>query len=99
MAKVLRLIDGVPRQVSVDQEVAITSGVTSIAVTFPASLQTGNTTPRVVAWMVNTIDASPQFQDIVITARSATGFTASWNAPTDSANYKLAYTVPDGFIA
>lgn len=98
MAKVLRGINGAMRMVSVDQEVSISSGVSTATVTFPATLQTGNTSPRVVAWMVNTTDASPQFQDVLVTARSATGFTVTWNAPTDTANYKLAYNVPDGFI-
>ena len=98
MAKVLRLVNGVPRQVTVDGEASITNAATSTTVNFPATLQTGNTTPRVVAWMVNTTDANPQFQEVVITARSATAFTATWNAPVDSANYKLAWVVLDGFV-
>lgn len=98
MAKMARLIQGRVRNLTVDGEAPIGNAVSSLAVSFPATLQTGNTTPRVVAWMVNTTDPNPQFQDVVITARSATGFTASWNAPTDSANYKLAYIVIDGWL-
>lgn len=98
MAKMARLIQGRMRNLTVDGEAAIGNAASSLVVPFPATLQTGNTTPRVVAWMINTTDANPQFQDVVITARSATGFTASWNAPTDTANYKLAYIVIDGWF-
>lgn len=99
MAKVMRLIAGQMRAITVDGEASISNAATSVVVTFPATLQTGNTTPKIVAMMINTTDANPQFQDVVITARSATGFTATWNAPVDSGNYKLAYNVEDGWIA
>lgn len=98
MAKVLRLIKGQLKSVSVDQEAAIAISTSSLVVNFPATLQTGNATPRVVAWMINTTDTNPQFQTVEITARSSTSFTAKWNAPVDSSNYKLAYIVVDGFI-
>jgi hypothetical protein len=98
MAKLVRMINGVPRSVTIDQEVSISNAATNVVVTFPAALQTASSTPRVVAWMVNTTDSNPQFQTVEITARSSTGFTATWNAPVDSANYKLAYNVPDGFV-
>lgn len=98
MAKVTRLVNGRLISVTQDAEAAIGNGVTSVVVTFPANLQTGNTSPRIDVEMINTTDANPQFQEVVITARSNTGFTATWNAPTDSANYKLAYFVPDGWI-
>jgi hypothetical protein len=43
--------------------------------------------------MVNTVDVTPQFQPMTVTAKSTTGFTASFNAPTDSGNYKLDWLV------
>lgn len=98
MAKVMRLINGVLRAVTCDGEVSIGSGVASVAVTFPATLQTANATPKVIAWMINTTDTTPQFQPVECTARSATGFTATWNGLTDTANYKLVYVVVDGWI-
>lgn len=98
-AKIVRMIRGVPRSITADAEVSISNAATNTVVVFPATLQTASSTPRVVAWMVNTTDANPQFQDVEITARSSTGFTATWNAPVDSANYKLAYFVVDGFIS
>jgi len=97
MAKFTRLVKGRPVSYSIDQEVSISSAQTSVTVTFPAAI--GNSTYRVAAWIFDSTDANPQFQPVVITARSSTQFTASWNAPTDSANYKLMYIVPDGFIA
>jgi hypothetical protein len=94
-----RLISGVPRTVQIDNEVSLASGITTKAVTFPATLQTGNASPRVVAFIYDGTDANPQFQPTIITARSSTGFTATWNAPTDTTNYLLGYIVADGWIA
>lgn len=98
MAKVMRLVNGVQRSVTVDAEVSINNGVSSVVVTFPGTLQGGSSTPRVIAMIFNSTDANPQFQPVDVTARSSTGFTATWNAPTDSANYKLLYVVLDGWI-
>jgi hypothetical protein len=42
---------------------------------------------------VNLTDADPQFQPITVTSQTLTQFVAKWNAPTDSANYKLVYYV------
>lgn len=97
MAKYMRLVNGVPRTFNVDGEVNVNSGVTSITVNFPANVGTAD--PKVKAWLINTSDANPQFQEAIVTARSATQFTASWNAPTDSANYKLLYLVSDGYVS
>lgn len=93
----IRLVSGVPTTVQTDQEVSISSGATTAVVTFPATLQTGSTTPRIAGWIFNSTDANPQFFPVTITARSATGFTATWNFATDSANYKLMYIAPDGW--
>lgn len=92
-----RIIKGIMRTVQVDGSMTLSSGVTSAVVTFPATLQTANSTPNVTAWLVDTTDTNPQFQPVTITARNSTGFTATWNAPTGTANYVLAYNVADGW--
>ena len=66
---------------------SISSGVTSISITFSSTLSSTNY--AVVATMMNTTDSNPQFIPITITSISATGFTATWNLATDTANYKL----------
>lgn len=92
-----RLINGCVRTIQIDQEVSLSSGITSQVVTFPSALQTGNSSPRVVAWLFDSTDVNPQFQPVTITARSSTTFTASWNAPTGSSSYILGYFVADGW--
>lgn len=67
----------------------VSSGSTSQAITYGATL--GGTSYSVVVTFLNTVDANPQFQPITVIAKSATGFTASWNAPTATANYVIQY--------
>jgi hypothetical protein len=74
------------------QEVVLALGATSVAVTFPSSL--AGSGYIVNAQMINTTDALPEFQPVTITAKTANGFTATWNNPTDTAHYKLDYLVP-----
>lgn len=61
----------------------------SKAITFSSPL--GSANYAVTAVLVNTVDSAPQFQPVTITAKSASGFTASWNVGVDSANYLLDY--------
>lgn len=43
----------------------------------------------------NTSGEEPDFQPIVVTNKTVSGFTAKWNAPVSSANYKLSWkTMP-----
>lgn len=70
---------------------AVANGATSQAVTFSSTL--GTTNYAAVCVLTNLTDANPQFQTAIPTAKTATGFTASWNAPTDSANYVLDWIV------
>lgn len=67
----------------------ISNGSTSVAVTFSTAY--AGTSYSVTANLLNTTDTNPQFQPITITAQSTTGFTASWNAPTATANYTLSW--------
>ena len=92
-----RIINGLQRTVQVDQSVTLASGILTKAVTFPSALQTGNSSPNVVAFIFNSTDTNPQYFPVVVTARSSTGFTASWSNATDTANYVLVYHVLDGW--
>lgn len=74
------------------QEVSIAAGDTFVDVTFPSPLP--GTNYVVIPSFVNLVDANPQYQDIAITNKTNSGFRASWNAPTDSANYRLGYIIP-----
>ena len=68
---------------------SISSASTSQAVIFSSTL--GSTSYSVTAVLLNTTDTNPQFQPVTITVQSATGFTATWNAPTATANYVLSW--------
>jgi len=70
---------------------SLSSAATSKAITFSSTL--GTTSYAVVVTMANTTDTNPQYIPVTITAISATGFTASWDQPTDTANYILQWQV------
>lgn len=70
-------------------EVTIASGASSKAVTFSTAFV--DTTYAVVWSIKNTTDVSPIFLQGVITAKATTGFTVTFNTPTDTANYALDY--------
>lgn len=72
-------------------EVALGSGATSVSVTLPIPLT--NTNYVITGTIVDTTDSNPQFQSILITSKTNTGFVAKWNMPTDTANYALDYNV------
>lgn len=67
----------------------ITNGSSSVAVTFSSAFATTNY--AIVANVRNTTDPNPIFLDIVDTVKSTSGFTATFNAPADSANYFVEY--------
>ena len=69
---------------------AISDGASSVTVTYDVTLSTA--VPPIVS-VINSIDGSPIFLNPVVTAYSTTGFTATFNAPADSANYVLQYAV------
>lgn len=72
------------------QSIAIGAGVTEINILF--STDFGDSDYSVTANLYNETDALPEFQPITVTARSSTGFTAKWNDPLDTGNYRLNYT-------
>jgi hypothetical protein len=75
-------------------EVALTSGTTSVTVTYPSVLP--SLAYGVVCQLVNETDAEPQFQTVIITNKTLSGFTARWNAPLNDNNYLLDYVVGPG---
>ena len=68
---------------------SVSSSSTSQAITFSSTL--GTTSYAVTATMINVTDTNPAYIPVTITAQSATGFTASWNMGTPSANYVLSW--------
>ncbi len=73
-------------------QTAILADATTVTVIFSSALPNANYV--IITDMINTVDADPQFQTPVITNKTINGFTATWNAPTDSADYILSYIVP-----
>lgn len=69
---------------------ALASLATSKTVTFSTALPAG-TIYYIVGTIENTVDANPQYQPFVVTNKTITGFTIKWNAPLDSANYRIIW--------
>lgn len=70
---------------------AIGLAVDFLAVTFSTPWSDANYS--VLAVVENTVDPNPIFMQVMITAKTASGFTAKFNAPTDTLSYKLNYLV------
>lgn len=70
---------------------SVSSGVSSKVITFGTAMTSANYS--VQACLINVTDSTPQFQTVTPTAMDVNGFTGTWNAPTDSANYILSYIV------
>lgn len=79
---------------SVAEEVPLTSGTTSVSVTFPSVLP--SSAYGLVVQLVNQVDANPQFQTLLVNNKTTSGFTARWNVPLASSNYALDYVVGPG---
>ena len=70
---------------------AVADTSTSQAITFGAVMP--STDYSINAVFLNTADTLPLIQPITITAKSTSGFTASWSQALDSANYSLVWEV------
>lgn len=70
--------------------VSIAASVSSKSVVYATAI--GSSLPPIFSF-INTIDSSPIFLSGFVSAFSTTGFTITFNAPTDSANYKIDYAV------
>lgn len=71
-------------------KVSLGLGLTSISVVFSSPYVDSNYVINTT--MLNTVDALPSYQPLVVTAQSSTGFTLSWNNPLPTANYTLMYS-------
>ena len=69
--------------------VSLSSGVTSATITYSSALP--NTSYSLNVTMLNTTDTNPQFQPLCVTAKSTTGCTVTFNAPTASSNYSMFF--------
>jgi hypothetical protein len=67
--------------------VATKSAVITLPTAFP------DTTYQVTAQLYNDIDSHPEIQPVIVTNKTTNTFTATWNAPLDTGNYYLTYTV------
>lgn len=63
----------------------------TIAVTFAEAMPSTNYT--LLTNIINQSDVNPIFLQVVGTIKSTTGFTVTFNAPTDTANYVLEWAV------
>jgi len=72
-------------------ESLLNMGDTSATVTFPIAFS--SSLYVVLAELVNTVDSLPMFQPISITAKTNGTFTATWNMPLETSNYRLAWSV------
>lgn len=71
-------------------KVALSSAVQQVVITFSSTI--GSTNYAIAQSFENTTDADPIFMQGYVSAKSATGFTFKFIAPTDSANYVFHYT-------
>lgn len=72
---------------------SLLSAASSVTVVF--SSPTADTTYVPVHNFVNTVDSSPIFLQGIITGKTVNGFTVTFNTPTDTANYVMAWAVQD----
>lgn len=78
--------------IGANSQVLVGNGINSATLTLPINY--GTTGYGVVATMQNLTDVNPQFQPIVITGKTDTTVTFSWNVDTLSGNYAInCYTV------
>lgn len=68
---------------------SISNASSTVSVTFSTVMTTVNF--AIVFAVTNITDGSPIFLNGIVTARSTAGFTVTFNAPTDSANYVLEW--------
>jgi hypothetical protein len=70
--------------------VSIPDGNVSTTIMYSREFDSADSYALVVN-LTNTSDLSVQYQPVIVTSKTTTGFTAKWNAPLDSANYKIDY--------
>jgi hypothetical protein len=70
--------------------VSIPQGNVSTTVTYSRGFDSADSYALVVN-LTNTTDTSVQYQPVIVTSKTTTDFTAKWNAPLDSGNYKIDF--------
>ena len=70
-------------------EFIVSAGATSA--TISPSIAFSTTDYVVVANFADYTDANPQFQPVSITNKTLSSFTISWNAPTETASYRISW--------
>lgn len=73
------------------QSVALGGSVSAATATFSTPMANANY--ALVTSISNVVDANPIDLWIIETAKTSSGFTVTFNAPTDTANYVLEYVV------
>lgn len=68
---------------------AISNGSATVSVVFSSDI--GTTNYSISTFILNTTDPDPIKLEGTISARVSTGFTITFNAPADTANYSLLY--------
>lgn len=69
----------------------IGNGSQTVSIVYPSAMP--DTTYSLTFSITNLVDANPISLIVVGTTKLTTGFTATFNAPADSANYKLEWKV------
>ena len=72
-------------------QVDVSLGATSVVITLKVSQPDADYTVG-RTWFNNT-DLNPQFQSLTVIAKTLINVTLGWNAPTDTANYKIDYSI------
>jgi hypothetical protein len=72
-------------------ETILTTGTSTAVITIPTPYTTA--TYVVACGLVNYTDTNPQFQPVIVTAKTNSTFTVRWNSNLDSSNYRLAYNI------
>jgi len=72
-------------------QVSVGTGANSIVINFAMAQADLNYSVH-KSWF-NSTDAYPQFQEILISNKTLNSVTLLWNAPTDTANYKIDYSI------
>lgn len=72
---------------------SLSSAASSVTVAFSTATADTSYVPNFV--FVNVTDSSPIFMMGIVTGKTTSGFTVTFNTPTDTANYSLAWQVND----
>lgn len=73
-------------------KIAVVSGTNSVTISVPTNFVT-TTNFATIAVMVNTTDAAPQFQPLLVNFKNANSFGVSWNTNVSTSNYSIYYYV------